>query len=202
MVHLSRRLLPSFFRNSISSMSFQLCGERTLPMLSPSPPSTQHRVTQQILSRWQPFKDLKQTFAVSRRAEQLRERVQQRVVATVEDSALRTEMENLESDDEDASRRVLWYKPMSWLGQIRPQRRDEARSAGLWQASGRLSSPRVLVQQYRHWRSFLSRFVVAKSSPSTLSATTLAPVPLTREPKRLTTGRLIKLLTSFAQPTK
>jgi hypothetical protein len=62
----------------------------------------QHRVTQQILSMWQPFKDLKQTFAVSRRAEQLRQRVQQRVVATVEDSVLRTEMENLESQDEDA----------------------------------------------------------------------------------------------------
>ena len=68
---------------------------------------TQHRVTQQILSRWQPFKDLKQTFAVSRRAELLRQRVQQRVIATVEDSALRTEMENLESDEEDTSSRVL-----------------------------------------------------------------------------------------------
>jgi hypothetical protein len=31
----------------------------------------QHRVTQQIIRHWQPFKDLKQTFAVSRRAEQL-----------------------------------------------------------------------------------------------------------------------------------
>ena len=68
---------------------------------------TQHRVTQQILSRWQPFKDLKQTFAVSRRAEQLRQRVQQRVVATVEDSSLHTEIENLESDEGDSSRRVL-----------------------------------------------------------------------------------------------
>ena len=68
---------------------------------------TQHRVTQQILSRWQPFKDLKQTFAVSRRAEQLRLRVQQRVVATVEDSALRTEMENLESDWSQMKRTLL-----------------------------------------------------------------------------------------------
>ena len=59
--------------------------------------------------------------------------MQQRVVATVEDSVLRTEMENLESEDEDAPRRVLGYKPMSWLGQIRPHRRDEAWSAGLWQ---------------------------------------------------------------------
>jgi hypothetical protein len=69
-------------------------------------------------------------------------------------------------------------------------------------SSDRHSLSRVLVQQYRHWRSFLSRSVVAKSSPSTLSVIMWQPVPLTREPKRLTTGRLIKLLTSFAQPTK
>jgi hypothetical protein len=61
----------------------------------------------------------------------LRQRVQHRVVATVEDSALRTEMEYLKSDEEDASRRVLWYKPMSWLGQIRPHHRDEVWSSGL-----------------------------------------------------------------------
>jgi hypothetical protein len=42
-------------------------------------------------------------------------------------------MENLESDEEDASRRVLWYKPMSWLGQISTHHRDETWSAGLWQ---------------------------------------------------------------------
>ena len=93
---------------------------------------TQHRVTQQVLRRWQPFKDLKQTFVVSRRAEQLCLRVQKRVITTVEDSALCTEMENLESDAEDASRRVLWYTPMSWRGQIRPHLRDESWSAGLW----------------------------------------------------------------------
>ena len=67
---------------------------------------------------WQHFKDLKQTFVVSLRVEQLCQRVQQRVVTTVEDSVLHTEMENLESEEEDDPRRVLWYKPMSWLGQI------------------------------------------------------------------------------------
>jgi hypothetical protein len=46
---------------------------------------------------WLPFQDLKQAFAVSRRAEQLRLRAQQRIIATVEDSVLRTEMANLES---------------------------------------------------------------------------------------------------------
>ena len=71
----------------------------------------QNRLTHQILSTWQPFKDLKQTFAVSHRAEQLRLRAQQRVVATVEDSVLRTEMENLESEEEDAPRRVYGSSP-------------------------------------------------------------------------------------------
>ncbi len=60
--------------------------------------------SQQIIGRWQPSKDLKQTFAVSRRAEQLRLHSQQRIVATVEDSALRTEMAALESQEEHAPR--------------------------------------------------------------------------------------------------
>jgi hypothetical protein len=88
-------------------------------------PFAKHRVTQQIIQHWQPFEDLKQTFAVSRRAEQLRLRTQQRIIATAEDSVLRTEMANLESQEEDAPRRVLWFKPIAWLGQIRPHRRDE-----------------------------------------------------------------------------
>ncbi len=86
----------------------------------------QNRLTHQILSMWQHFQDLKKTFVVSRRAEHLCLRVQQRVVATVEDSVLRTEMTSLESQQEDTPRRVLWFEPMSWLGQIRPHRRDEA----------------------------------------------------------------------------
>jgi hypothetical protein len=54
-------------------------------------------------------------------------------VATVEDSALRAEMAGLESQAEDAPKRILFFKPMSWLGQIRPHRRDEAWSASLRQ---------------------------------------------------------------------
>ena len=51
-------------------------------------PAQNNRVTLQILSMWQPFKDLKQTFAVSRCVEQLRLRAQERVVSTVGDSVL------------------------------------------------------------------------------------------------------------------
>ena len=91
-----------------------------------------HRATQQIIRDWQPFKDLKQTFAVSRRAEKLYLHMQQRIVATVEDSALCAEMGDLESQEEDAPRRILWCKPMGFLGVITPHRRDETWSAGLW----------------------------------------------------------------------
>ena len=60
-------------------------------------------------------------------------RSQQRIVATVEESVLKTEMAGLESQEEDAPKRILFFKPMSWLGQIRPHRRDESWSASLWQ---------------------------------------------------------------------
>jgi hypothetical protein len=52
-------------------------------------------------------------------------------VATVEDSVFRTEMAGLESQEEDAPKRILFFKLMSWLGQIRPHRRDEAWSISL-----------------------------------------------------------------------
>ena len=66
---------------------------------------SQLRVTQQILSHWQPFLDLKLMFTGSRRTEQLSLHSQQRIVATVEDSVLRTEMGDLESQEEDAPKR-------------------------------------------------------------------------------------------------
>ena len=67
------------------------------------------------------------TFAASRRAEHLSLRMQQRIVATVNDSVLRTEMGDLESqEEEDDPKRVLWYNPMGWLSAIRPHRSDEA----------------------------------------------------------------------------
>ncbi len=75
-----------------------------------------HRVTQQLLSHWQSFQDLKLTFAGSRHTEQLSLSSQQRILATVEGSVLRTEMAGLESQEEDDPKRILFFKPMSWLG--------------------------------------------------------------------------------------
>ncbi len=73
-----------------------------------------------------PFLDLKLMFVESGRTEQLNLHLQQRIVTTVEDSVLRTEMSGLESQEEDVPKCILFFKPMSSLGQIRVHRRDEA----------------------------------------------------------------------------
>ena len=52
-------------------------------------------------------------------------------MATVEESVLKTEMAGLESQEEDTPKCILFFKPMSWLGQIRTRRRDESWSASL-----------------------------------------------------------------------
>ncbi len=53
-------------------------------------------------------------------------------VVTVEESVLRMEMVDLESQEEDVPNRVLFFKTISWMGQIRSHRRDESWSGGLW----------------------------------------------------------------------
>jgi hypothetical protein len=90
---------------------------------------SQFKVTKQILLHWQPFRDLKLKYVGSRQAEQLIWHSQQKVVATVEESVLKTEMTGLESQEEDDPHRILFFKPMSCLGQIRTHRRDESWSA-------------------------------------------------------------------------
>jgi hypothetical protein len=50
-------------------------------------------------------------------------------VVTVEDSVVRMEIVGLESQEEDVPQRILFFKPMSCLGQIRTHRRDETWSA-------------------------------------------------------------------------
>jgi hypothetical protein len=72
-------------------------------------------------------------LVVSRHTEQLSLLSQQCIVVTVEDSVVSTEMSVLESQEEDVPNRILFFKPMSWMGQIRTHRRDEVWSASLWQ---------------------------------------------------------------------
>jgi hypothetical protein len=72
-----------------------------------------HRVTQQMLSHCQTFRDLKPMFVGSRLAEQSSLRSQQSIVVNVEDSLLRTEMTRLESQEEDAPECIIFFKTMS-----------------------------------------------------------------------------------------
>jgi len=104
-------------------------------------------------------------------------------------------MEKLESQEEDTPKRVLWYTPMSWLGQIRPHRRDEAWSASLWQTffASCVGATVPALASYRF------RLVVAKGLLSMLLAIMLAPVLPIPEPKRLTIRQSSNLLTYFAQ---
>jgi hypothetical protein len=55
-------------------------------------------------------------FTGSRLAEQLSLRSQQGIVAPIDDSVLRTEMASLESQEEDAPKRILHHKPTRLLG--------------------------------------------------------------------------------------
>jgi hypothetical protein len=70
-------------------------------------------------------------FPASHRAEQLSLTSQHYLVVTVEDSVLRTKMIGLESQEEDAPKCILFFKPMSWLSQIKSHRRDKTWSASL-----------------------------------------------------------------------
>ena len=70
-------------------------------------------------------------LVVSRHTEQLSLLSQQCIVVTVEDSVVSTEMSVLESQEEDVPNRILFFKPMSWMGQIRTHRRDEVWSPSL-----------------------------------------------------------------------
>ena len=94
----SRKLLPSSFHNLTTSLSLPLCGMRTLsPMLlllsSPHIIGSPNRYSEV------PFWDLKLMFVGSCHDEQLSWCSQQHIVATVEDSVLRTEMPGLESQE-------------------------------------------------------------------------------------------------------
>jgi hypothetical protein len=70
-------------------------------------------------------------------------------------------MEDLEPIHDNAPKRVLWYRPMAWLGVIRPTRKDEAWPASLWQTFFELA----VVHTYRLLHLCLPRLVAAGGLP-------------------------------------
>ena len=67
--------------------------------------------------------------------EQLQLHALQEITATVADSALQVEMEALESEKEGAPTRYLRYKPIAWLGVLRPVSQAESWSAPFFTTS-------------------------------------------------------------------
>jgi hypothetical protein len=70
---------------------------------------------------------------VVRLEEQRQLHLPQKYKSTVPDSTLRVEMNNLEEQADNAKARELFWKPLSWLGAIRPTSANDASDPGLWE---------------------------------------------------------------------
>jgi hypothetical protein len=86
---------------------------------------TQRRVTEQLTKHWAPFKVLRQRYAGKLH-------LPQKHKATVPDSTLRVEMNNLEEQADNAKARELFWKPLSWLAN-RPTSANDAFDPALWE---------------------------------------------------------------------
>ena len=149
--------------------------------------TTQNRLTHQILRMWQYFKDLNHVY--------------QRVVSTVEDSVLHTEMENFKVENQK-KRMPLGgsFGMRPWVDWDRSGLITEMRYGLLDSVTHSL--PLVSALIYRPWWSYHSGIAVAGSFRSIRLGITSPLVPPTRVPRRFTTERLVRLLTSFTQPPK
>ena len=97
---------------------------------SPRSPSSLKRVTEQLTKHWSPFKVLRQRYAGTRLEEQRQLHLPQKYKATVPDSTLRVEMNNLEEHADNAKARELFWKP---LGAIRLTSANDAFDPALWE---------------------------------------------------------------------
>jgi hypothetical protein len=97
------------------------------------PIPSQRRLTQQLTAHWPQFKILRQRYAGTRFEEQRQLHMPQKHKATVPDSALRMEMNALEAQADNAKARDLHWKPLSWLGTLRPTTANDAWDQPLWE---------------------------------------------------------------------
>jgi hypothetical protein len=166
----------SSYRNS-TAFIWHSSGDRYLPRRPPALKTqqplksvipTQKRVTEQLTKHWAPFKVLRQRYACTHFEEQLQLHLPQKHKATVPDSTLRVEMNNLEEQADNAKDRELFWKPLSWLGAIKPTSANDAFDPALWETFVSTLPP--------SHASIIARLLseAAKSSVWTLTATTLA----------------------------
>ena len=124
------RLHEAYKRSPVASSASSSSQDQQPP--KPTIP-TQKRVTQQLSTHWASFKVLRQRYAGSRFAQQLELHLPQKHKATEQDSTLRVEMNGLEEQADNAKPRELWWKPLSWLGTLRPTTVNDAWDPALWQ---------------------------------------------------------------------
>jgi hypothetical protein len=102
------------------------------PTRGPSPIPSQRRLTQQLTQHWPQFKALCLNYASTRFEEQRQLHLPQKHKVTVPESTLRVEMNALEEQADKAKARDLDWKPLSWLGTIRPSSANDAFDPNLW----------------------------------------------------------------------
>jgi hypothetical protein len=127
------RLHLAFKRSQVSPSSSSTSQDQQSHHLPKSVIPTQRRVTEQLTKNWAPFKVLRQHYGGTRFSEQRQLHLPQKHKATVADSTLRVEMNGLEEQADNAKARELFWKPLSWLGTIRPTSANDAFDPALWE---------------------------------------------------------------------
>jgi hypothetical protein len=125
------RLHEAFKRSQVSPPASSSSQDQpTRPRLIP----LQRRLTQQLTKEWPQYKALRQRYAGTRFEEQRQRHLPQKHThkATGPDSTLRVETNGLEEQTDNAQARDLYWKPLSWLGAIRPTSANDAFDPALW----------------------------------------------------------------------
>jgi hypothetical protein len=145
---------------------------------------------QRLSKHWPKFKVLRQHYAGTRFEEQRQLHLPQNHKATVPESTLRVEMNGLEEQAEKAKARDLYWKPLSWLGTIRPTSANDAFDPALWttfvSTTLGLEVPVLSSLPRRNNSPLLS--AAAKNTAWTFTATTQPRAQLTQVQPRRTTG--------------
>ena len=99
------RLHEAFKRRQVSPSVSSISQDQQAQQAPKTVIPTQRRVTEQLTKHWAPFKALRQRYAGTRFEEQRQLHRPQKHKATVQDSALRVEMLNLEEQADNAKAR-------------------------------------------------------------------------------------------------
>ena len=102
------RLHLAFKRRQVSPSASSSSQDQQAQQPPKSVIPTQKRVTEQLTKHWAPFKVLRHRYACTRLEEQRQLHLPQKYKATVPDSTLRVEMNNLEEQADNAKARELY----------------------------------------------------------------------------------------------